>query len=44
VRLENLELPRVEGEARLELFWKDGLIEDAKIRINSMRGIERVLV
>ncbi len=44
MKVENLELPRVEGEARLELFWKDGLIEDAKIRINSMRGIERVLV
>ncbi len=44
MKVENIELPRVEGEARLELSWKDGSIEDAKVCINSTRGIERVLL
>ncbi|MFN3264425.1 MAG: nickel-dependent hydrogenase large subunit, partial [Aquificaceae bacterium] len=44
MRLENLELPRVEGEARLELLWKDGVVEDARVCITSIRGVEKVLM
>lgn len=44
MRVEGISLPRVEGEARLELFWKDGEVADARINIPSTRGIERVLV
>ncbi len=36
-------MSRVEGTAELELSWKNGQINDAKVRIPTSRGIERVL-
>lgn len=44
MRVEVFEIPRVEGEARLELSWKDGVVEDARISLKSNRGLERVLL
>lgn len=44
MRIEKVLLRRVEGEAELQLFWKDGFVEDARISIPTSRGIERVLL
>ncbi|WP_340695784.1 nickel-dependent hydrogenase large subunit [Hydrogenobacter thermophilus] len=43
MKVEKRLLARVEGTAELELIWKDGHIYDAKVRVASSRGIERVL-
>ncbi|GBC88718.1 Periplasmic [NiFeSe] hydrogenase large subunit [bacterium HR13] len=43
MRIEKRLLARVEGTAQLELVWENGRIRDARVRIPSSRGIERVL-
>ncbi|MFN3814005.1 MAG: nickel-dependent hydrogenase large subunit [Aquificaceae bacterium] len=43
MRIERRLLSRVEGVAELELFWKNGQVNDAKVRIPTSRGIEKVL-
>lgn len=44
MKVEVFGLPRVEGEARLELKWDGGFIGDARISLTSSRGIEKVLL
>jgi len=44
MRIERLLMQRVEGEAELQLLWKDGIVEDARISIPTSRGIEKVLI
>jgi Ni,Fe-hydrogenase I large subunit len=43
MKVKSINLERVEGTARLELVWKDGFIEDARVSFPYTRGIERVL-
>lgn len=36
-------IERIEGEAKLSLSWKDGLVDDAKIEFLNFRGFEFIL-
>ncbi len=44
MKIEVMNLVRFEGEAKLELVWKEGIVVDAKISLPSTRNIEKVLV
>ncbi|MFN3598662.1 MAG: nickel-dependent hydrogenase large subunit [Aquificaceae bacterium] len=43
MKTESVNLARFEGEAKIKLVWKDGIVADAKISLPSTRNIERVL-
>lgn len=44
MKIEVMNLVRFEGEAKLELVWKEGIVVDAKISLPSTRNIEKVLI